>query len=70
MKPEEVEKNSALAKDSGRRSQRSARLGSLSFEPDVVLFACQPFSAMLLNEAAARAPGSRAVPRPLAALRA
>jgi len=27
-------------------------------------------AAMLLNEAAARAPGSRAVPRPLAALRA
>jgi uncharacterized protein (DUF169 family) len=44
-----------------------ASLGDASFVPDVVLFACKPSGAMLLNEAAARAgiaSGAPALGRP------
>jgi uncharacterized protein (DUF169 family) len=52
VKPEEVERIPRWPKTPAAVAY--APLGSLRFEPDVVLFACKPSSAMLLNEAAAR----------------
>jgi len=53
VQPEEVEKIPRLAKTPAAVAY--APLGSASFAPDVVLIACKPSGAMLLNEAAARA---------------
>jgi uncharacterized protein (DUF169 family) len=65
VKPEEVEKIPRLAKSPAFVAY--APLRSASFRPDVVLFACKPSAAMLLNEAAARAgipSGAPALGRP------
>jgi uncharacterized protein (DUF169 family) len=67
VKPEEVERIPRWPKTPAAVAY--APLGSLRFEPDVVLFACKPSSAMLLNEAAART-GIQSGARSLAALRA
>jgi uncharacterized protein (DUF169 family) len=65
VKPEEVPKIPRLAKTPSVIAY--ARLGDATFEPDVVLFACKPAGAMLLQEAAGRAgigTGAPALGRP------
>lgn len=65
VKPEEVAQIPRLAKTPVAIAY--APLGDAAFEPDAVLFACQPSGAMLLNEAAGRAgigSGSPALGRP------
>jgi uncharacterized protein (DUF169 family) len=65
VKPEEVPQIPRLAKTPAAITY--APLGDAKFTPDVVLFACRPSAAMLLNEAAARAgiaSGSPALGRP------
>jgi len=60
VKPEEVPQIPRLAKTPAAIAY--APLGDAGFPPDVVLFACQPAGAMLLNEAAARAGISSGAP--------
>ena len=65
VKPEEVPQIPRLAKSPAAIAY--APLGEATFAPDVVLFACKPSGAMLLNEAAARAgvgAGAAALGRP------
>ena len=65
VKPEEVPQIPRLAKTPIAIAY--APLGDATFEPDAVLFACKPYGAMLLNEAAGRAgiaSGSPALGRP------
>ena len=65
VKPEEVPQIPRLAKTPAAIAY--APLGDAGFEPDVVLFACKPAGAMLLNEAAGRAgigSGAPALGRP------
>ena len=65
VKPEEVPQIPRLAKTPGAIAY--APLGDATFEPDAVLFACQPAAAMLLQEAAGRAgigSGTPALGRP------
>lgn len=60
VKPEEVPHIPRLAKTP--KAILYSPLGDSSSTPDVVLFACQPAAAMLLNEAAARAGVSSGAP--------
>jgi uncharacterized protein (DUF169 family) len=53
LKPEQVPQIPRLTKIPAAIAY--APLGDAKFEPDAVLFACQPAGAMLLNEAAERA---------------
>jgi len=65
VKPEEVPQIPRLAKAPAAIAY--APLADAEFTPDVVLFACKPASAMLLNEAIARAgiaSGTPALGRP------
>jgi uncharacterized protein (DUF169 family) len=65
VKPEEVPQIPRLAKTP--RAILYSPLGDSPIAPDVVLFACKPAAAMLLNEAAARAgvaSGAPALGRP------
>ena len=65
VKPEEVPQIPRLAKTPAAIAY--APLGAAAFTPDVVLFACKPSAAMLLNEAVARAAiasGAPALGRP------
>lgn len=65
VKPEEVPQIPRLAKTP--KAILYSPLGDSSATPDVVLFACKPAAAMLLNEAAARAgvaSGAPALGRP------
>jgi uncharacterized protein (DUF169 family) len=65
VRPEEVPQIPRLAKTPVAIAY--APLGDAGFEPDVVLFACKPSGAMLLNEAAGRAgigSGAPALGRP------
>ena len=65
VKPEEVPQIPRLAKAPAAIAY--APLGKASFSPDVVLFACKPSAAMLLNEAVGRAgvgSGAPALGRP------
>jgi len=65
LKPEEIQQIPTLPKTPAAIAYAS--LGDASFAPDVVLFACKPSGAMLLNEAAARAgiaSGAPALGRP------
>jgi uncharacterized protein (DUF169 family) len=65
VKPEEVPQIPRLAK--APAAILYAPLGEVSATPDVVLFACKPAAAMLLNEAAGRAgvgSGAPALGRP------
>jgi uncharacterized protein (DUF169 family) len=60
VKPEEVPQIPRLAKTP--KAIVYAPLGDAPVNPDVVLFACKPATAMLLNEAAARAGVSSGAP--------
>ncbi len=60
VKPEEVPQIPRLAKTP--KAILYSPLGDASSVPDVVLFACKPAAAMLLNEAAARAGVSSGAP--------
>jgi len=60
VKPEEVPQIPRLAKTP--KAIVYAPLGDAPMAPDVVLFACRPAAAMLLNEAAARAGVSSGAP--------
>ncbi|HSC45376.1 MAG TPA: DUF169 domain-containing protein [Candidatus Acidoferrum sp.] len=65
VKPEEVPQIPRLARTPAAIAY--APLGEAEFAPDVVLFACKPAGAMLLNEACARAgiaSGAPALGRP------
>jgi len=60
VKPDEVPQIPKLAKTPG--AILYAPLGETPVAPDVVLFACKPGAAMLLNEAISRAGVARGVP--------
>jgi uncharacterized protein (DUF169 family) len=60
VKPEEIPQIPRLAKTPAAIAY--APLRDAGFEPDVVLFPCQPAAAMLLNEAAGRARIGRGAP--------
>jgi uncharacterized protein (DUF169 family) len=60
VKPEEVPQIPRLAKSPA--AILYAPLGESPVEPDVVLFACRPSAAMLLNEAAGRAGVGSGIP--------
>jgi uncharacterized protein (DUF169 family) len=60
VKPEEVPQIPRLAKTPA--AILYAPLGETPVEPDVVLFACKPSAAMLLNEAAGRAGVGSGIP--------